>query len=98
MLALMLLLAWRARATEPMYRAARAKDDAAVLLLCALVIRQIYRPGGDLVRWGGRLDDPAGGVFDRAADEPPAWLPARLRPAPVLHPPEVKSPTVVNFT
>ena len=68
------------------------------LVLCVLVIRQIYRPGGDLVRWGGRLDDPAGGVFDGAADAPPAWLPARLRPRPVPAPPEVKPPILANFT
>jgi len=55
--------------------------DVAVLALCALVVRQIYRPEEDLVRWGGRVDDPAGGVFDRAADAPPSWLPAWLRPA-----------------
>ena len=54
--------------------------DVAVVLLCALVIRQIYRPDEDLVRWSGRVDDPAGGVFDRAADAPPGWLPDRLRP------------------
>ena len=34
--------------------------DIAVVALCALVIRQIYRPGEDLVRWGGRVDDPGG--------------------------------------
>jgi uncharacterized membrane protein len=55
--------------------------DVAVLALCALVVRQIYRPEEDLVRWGGRVDDPAGGVFDRAADAPPSWLPSWLRPA-----------------
>lgn len=55
--------------------------DIAVMALCALVIRQIYRPDEDLVRWGGRVDDPAGGPFDRAPDAPPAWLPDRLRPA-----------------
>jgi uncharacterized membrane protein len=55
--------------------------DVAVAALCALVVRQIYRPQDDLVRWGGRVDDPAGGVFDRAADAPPSWLPPRLRPA-----------------
>jgi uncharacterized membrane protein len=55
--------------------------DVAVLALCALVVRQIYRPEEDLVRWGGRVDDPAGGVFDRAPDAPPSWLPAGLRPA-----------------
>ncbi|WP_370492275.1 glycosyltransferase family 87 protein [Mycobacterium sp. pW045] len=44
--------------------------DLAVLGLCALVIRQIYRPDQapvDLVRERG-VDDPAGGVFDRAPD------------------------------
>jgi uncharacterized membrane protein len=55
--------------------------DVAVVALCALVIRQIYRPDEDLVRWGGRVDDPAGGAFDRAPDAPPDWLPVRLRPA-----------------
>ncbi len=54
--------------------------DIAVVALCALIIRQIYRPELDLVRWKGRLDDPAGGPFDRAPDAPPRWLPARLRP------------------
>ncbi|OBK34104.1 hypothetical protein A5658_01480 [Mycobacterium sp. 1245111.1] len=55
--------------------------DVAVLVLCALVVRQIYRPTEDLVRWGGRVDDPGGGVFDRAPDAPPPWLPGWLRPA-----------------
>lgn len=58
--------------------------DAAVVGLCALVIRQIYaphRPPADPVRCDGRNDDPAGGVFDRAPDAPPAWLPRWLRPA-----------------
>ncbi|ORW32186.1 hypothetical protein AWB91_12015 [Mycobacterium paraense] len=54
--------------------------DIAVVALCALVVRQIYRPEEDLVRWGGRVDDPAGGPFDRASDAPPRWLPRRLRP------------------
>jgi len=44
------------------------------------VLRQIYRPEEDLVRWGGRVDDPAGGPFDRAFDAPPGWLPDWLRP------------------
>jgi uncharacterized membrane protein len=60
--------------------------DVAVLALCALVVRQIYRPQDDLVRWGGRVDDPAGGVFDRAADAPPGWLTPRLRPARLRQP------------
>ncbi len=54
--------------------------DLAVVALCALVIRQIYRPDEDLVRWGGRVDDPGGGPFDRAPDAPPGWLPDGLRP------------------
>ncbi|MGV0685769.1 glycosyltransferase family 87 protein [Mycolicibacterium thermoresistibile] len=55
--------------------------DIAVILLCALVIRQIYRPQQDLVRWDGRIDDPSGGVFDRAPDNPPRRLPDWLRPS-----------------
>ena len=55
--------------------------DIAVMALCALVIRQIYRSDEDLVRWDGRVDDPAGGPFDRAPDAPPGWLPQWLRPA-----------------
>ena len=54
--------------------------DIAVMALCTLVIRQIYRPELDVVRRGGRVDDPSGGVFDHAPDAPPGWLPRRLRP------------------
>ncbi|MUL75895.1 glycosyltransferase family 87 protein [Mycolicibacterium sp. CBMA 226] len=60
--------------------------DIAVVGLCALVIRAIYRPEHDLVRWGGRVDDPSGGVFDEADDNPPRWLPARLRPRSMAEP------------
>ncbi|HVQ98483.1 MAG TPA: hypothetical protein VMS16_06705, partial [Mycobacterium sp.] len=59
--------------------------DIAAVLLCALVVRQIYRPEEDLVHWSGRVDDPAGGVFDRAADAPPGWLTDRLRPPRLRH-------------
>lgn len=62
--------------------------DIAVVALCALVIRAIYRPQFDLVRDGGLVDDPSGGVFDGAADNPPRWLPARLRPRPLPVTPE----------
>ncbi|TQR84365.1 DUF2029 domain-containing protein [Mycobacterium hodleri] len=55
--------------------------DIAVIALCALVIRQIYRPELDVVRRGG-VDDPSGGVFEHALDAPPRWLPTRLRPTP----------------
>lgn len=54
--------------------------DIAVIALCALVIRQIYRPELDLVRCRGQVDDPSGGVFERAPDAPPNWLPDWLRP------------------
>jgi uncharacterized membrane protein len=54
--------------------------DIAVIALCALVIRQIYRPELDLVRCRGQVDDPSGGVFERAPDAPPDWLPDWLRP------------------
>jgi uncharacterized membrane protein len=55
--------------------------DIAVITLCTLIIRQIYRPAEDLVRHGGRVDDPAGGIFDRAPDAFGARWPRRLRPA-----------------
>ena len=64
--------------------------DLAVMVLCALVIRQIYRPDLDLVRWNGRIDDPAGGPYDGAPDRPARWLPNWLRPRPI---PEVAPPT-----
>lgn len=56
--------------------------DIAVVVLCALVIRQIYRPQLDLVRWHGRVDDPAGGPYDGAPDDPVRWLRGWLRPKP----------------
>jgi uncharacterized membrane protein len=56
--------------------------DIAVVVLCALVIRQIYHPDLDLVRHHGRIDDPSGGVFDNAPDRYPGWVPTWLRPAP----------------
>ena len=55
--------------------------DIAVLTLCALVIRQIYRPELDLVRRGGSVDDPSGGVFEHAPDRYPTGWPRWLRPA-----------------
>jgi uncharacterized membrane protein len=41
--------------------------DLAVAALCVLVVREIYRPGTDLVRAAGD-DDPAGGFLDGARD------------------------------
>ncbi len=62
--------------------------DIAVMALCALVIRQIYHPELDLVRDFGRVDDPSGGVFENAPDDPPRWLPRTLRPT--VRPPVVR--------
>jgi uncharacterized membrane protein len=41
--------------------------DLAVIALCVLIIREIYRPATDLVRVAGD-DDPAGGFLDGAPD------------------------------
>ncbi|MEM6106568.1 glycosyltransferase family 87 protein [Mycobacterium sp. 050272] len=71
--------------------------DIAVVVLCALVIRQIYHPDEDLVRWNGRVDDPAGGPFDRAPDAPPGWLPDWLRPRRARRP-VVSAPTLDTDT
>lgn len=55
--------------------------DLAVIGLCVLVVRQIYRPDEDLVRstypgpYSPPLDDPAGGVLDGAPDS--SWLRSR---------------------
>jgi hypothetical protein len=49
------------------YFAALASRFIAVVILMVLVVRDILRPGADLVRVAGD-DDPAGGVLDGAAD------------------------------
>ncbi|MBA3523013.1 MAG: DUF2029 domain-containing protein [Geodermatophilaceae bacterium] len=41
--------------------------DAAVVVLMVLVVRDVLRPAGDVVRRDG-VDDPAGGVLDGAPD------------------------------
>ncbi len=66
-----------------MYFAALLARFGAVLLLCALVIRDIMRPERDAVRADGQVDDPAGGVLDGSPDR--LVLPLRLavRPAAV---------------
>jgi uncharacterized membrane protein len=50
--------------------------DAAVVLLCVLVVREVYRPSLDLVRRSGE-DDPAGGFLDGAPDRRVLKLPKR---------------------
>ncbi|MFD6398557.1 glycosyltransferase family 87 protein [Nocardia sp. NPDC060249] len=53
--------------------------DLAVLGLCALIVYEILRPQNDVVR-RDFVDDPAGGVLDRALDPLLPWLPEFLRP------------------
>jgi len=64
---------------EQWFTGAVVLRDIAVVALCVLVLRQIYRPSEDLVRFGF-IDDPVGGVLDQAEDAPPRWLPPSLRP------------------
>ena len=54
---------------EPWYFGSVLLRDAALLALCALVVREILHPELDVVRRDGE-DDPAGGVLDGAPD---AW-------------------------
>jgi uncharacterized membrane protein len=56
--------------------------DVAVVVLMALVVRDVLRPDGDVVRtsWPG-VDDPAGGVLDRAEDAVTLRGTPRARPA-----------------
>lgn len=58
--------------------------DVAVVVLMGLVVRDVLRPDGDVVRtsWWG-VDDPAGGVLDGAADRVTWPVPgAHRRPRP----------------
>ncbi|AOW95249.1 hypothetical protein BFN03_18805 [Rhodococcus sp. WMMA185] len=64
---------------EQWFTATVVVRDIAVIVICALIVRQIYRPGEDLVRYGF-IDDPSGGVLDQAPDAQPRWLPNWLRP------------------
>ena len=41
--------------------------DALLLMLVYLIVRDVLRPGGDLVRMAGD-DDPSGGVLEDAPD------------------------------
>ncbi|MCW4354831.1 glycosyltransferase family 87 protein [Hoyosella sp. YIM 151337] len=64
---------------EQWFTATVAVRDIAVVVLCVLIIRQIYRPGEDLVRQHG-VDDPVGGPLAGQPDRVPSWLPPFLRP------------------
>ncbi|WP_327121387.1 glycosyltransferase 87 family protein [Nocardia sp. NBC_01730] len=60
-----------------------ALRDLAVVALCAVIVRQIYRPEEDLVR-RDYVDDPVGGIVDRMPDPLLPWLPEHLRPRVAL--------------
>ncbi len=51
-----------------LYFTALAARFVTVLLLSALVVWDVLRPGRDVVRADGETDDPAGGVLDGASD------------------------------
>lgn len=58
--------------SDPLYWIAVGIRLATTGYLCALVVRDILRPASDVVRRGGRADDPAGGPFDGAPTV--SWL------------------------
>jgi hypothetical protein len=58
--------------------------DLAVVGLCMLVLRHIYRPHEDPVRHSGE-DDPQGGPLDGAPDHR-AWQPRAGRPGVTTQP------------
>ncbi|WP_345494668.1 glycosyltransferase family 87 protein [Nocardia callitridis] len=68
---------------EQWFTATVVLRDLAVIGLCALIVRQIYRPDEDLVRHD-YVDDPVGGPFDRMPDPLLPWLPEMLRPGIAL--------------
>jgi uncharacterized membrane protein len=55
--------------------------DAALVFLMVLVVRDVWRPDGDVVRtsWPG-VDDPAGGVLNHTRDRRVLRLPGQRRP------------------
>jgi uncharacterized membrane protein len=75
---------------EQWFTSAVVLRDLAVLALCVVIVRQIHRPAEDPVRRDG-IDDPAGGIIDRAEDPLLPWLPPalqpRVAPASVTHTP-----------
>lgn len=64
-----------------LYFAALIARFVAVAALCGLVVRDVLRPAGDVVRADG-VDDPAGGVLDEAPDRWGVRLPLRRPAAP----------------
>jgi uncharacterized membrane protein len=68
------------RMPEWVFVLAATARATSLLVLCALVVREILRPEADVVRADG-TDDPEGGVLDGAADDTESRL-ARLWRAP----------------
>lgn len=64
---------------EQWFTGAVALRDVAVVVVCAVVVRQIYRPAEDLARKTG-ADDPSGGVLDHRLEPAASRLPSWLRP------------------
>jgi uncharacterized membrane protein len=62
----------KAGVSEGWFVGAVVARQLAVLVLAALIVRDIYQPERDVVRQGGgflgTVDDPAGGVFDGVPD------------------------------
>jgi len=61
------LLFQRAAIGQGYFLGAILVRDAAIAVICAVVIRDVYRPQHDVLRRAGD-DDPCGGVFDGAPD------------------------------
>ncbi|MEO6713300.1 MAG: glycosyltransferase 87 family protein [Mycobacteriales bacterium] len=61
-----------------------------LLLISAIIVRDMYRPANDVVRRDG-VDDPAGGVLDGAPEGPLSqrFLPGFLQPRPLAPPDSV---------
>ncbi|MDR1998913.1 MAG: glycosyltransferase 87 family protein [Frankiaceae bacterium] len=68
--------------------------DAILLVICGMIVREMWRPELDVVRTDGSgavlRDDPGGGIFDAAPDHPP--LPRAHRPAAPAQPTESTRP------
>jgi hypothetical protein len=61
------MLFQRGAISEGYYLGAVLLRDAALAAICAVVVRDIYRPARDVLRSAGD-DDRCGGVLDHAAD------------------------------
>lgn len=74
-LTLLFLIGDRNHAIEyPTLMGALVVRDVILLILCGLIVREMWRPDLDVVRTDGSgavlRDDPGGGIFDEAEDHP----------------------------